>query len=138
MNKESRRCLGCHALCAECVEVCPNRANTMIRVANGFRDEWQILHLDALCNECGNCATFCPWDGKPYGTSSLSLQPLRNYKRSTNPGFFLSSGRGLLRLGPSVREFVLDAGGNVPGDIGDESVRAVMQTVVKTHPYLFA
>ncbi|HUI72905.1 MAG TPA: putative selenate reductase subunit YgfK, partial [Spirochaetia bacterium] len=53
LDRESRRCLGCRALCTKCVEVCPNRANTMIRVANGFRDEWQILHLDAFCNECG-------------------------------------------------------------------------------------
>ena len=138
MDKESRRCLGCRALCTKCVEVCPNRANTMIRVANGFRDEWQILHLDALCNECGNCATFCPWDGKPYRDKLTIFATAEELQKSTNPGFFLSSGRGLLRLGPSVREFVLDAGGNVPGDIGDESVRAVMQTVVKTHPYLFA
>jgi len=119
------------------VEVCPNRANTMIRVANGFRDEWQILHLDALCNECGNCATFCPWDGKPYRDKLTIFATAEELLKSTNPGFFLSSGRGLLRLGPSVREFALDDGGNVPGDI-DESVRAVMQTVVKTHPYLFA
>jgi putative selenate reductase len=26
----------------------------------------QILHVDDLCNECGNCATFCVHQGKPY------------------------------------------------------------------------
>ena len=26
----------------------------------------QIVHIDDLCNECGNCATFCPTSGRPY------------------------------------------------------------------------
>ncbi len=125
-------------MCTKCVEVCPNRANTMIRVANGFRDEWQISHLDAFCNECGNCATFCPWDGKPYRDKLTIFASEEDLRNSTNPGFFLSGGKGLLRLGSSVRGFTLDEAGNVPADIGDESVKAVMQTVVRSHPYLFA
>ena len=26
----------------------------------------QVLHVDDFCNECGNCATFCTHQGKPY------------------------------------------------------------------------
>jgi putative selenate reductase len=26
----------------------------------------QIVHVDDFCNECGNCATFCVHQGKPY------------------------------------------------------------------------
>ena len=137
-DTESRRCLGCRALCTKCVEVCPNRANTMIRVTNGFRDEWQILHIDAFCNECGNCATFCPWDGRPYRDKLTIFASAEDLRTSTNPGFFLNASHGLLRMGGVVREFALDGAGNVPADIGDESVRSVMQTVVKSHPYLFA
>jgi putative selenate reductase len=137
LDRESRRCLGCRALCTKCVEVCPNRANTMVRVANGFRDEWQILHLDAFCNECGNCATFCPWDGRPYRDKLTIFASAEDFQNSTNPGFFLSGGKGILRLGLSVREFALDEAGNVPADMEDESVKAVMQTVLKSHPYLF-
>lgn len=33
---------------------------------SGFQNRFQTLHLDAYCNECGNCAQFCPWNGKPY------------------------------------------------------------------------
>jgi putative selenate reductase len=137
-DKESRRCLGCRALCTKCVEVCPNRANTMIRVANGFRDEWQVLHIDAFCNECGNCATFCPWDGRPYRDKITIFASAEDLRESSNPGFFLNGAKGLLRVGGVVREFALDEAGNVPADIGEESVRSVMQTVVKSHPYLFA
>ncbi|HVO38228.1 MAG TPA: putative selenate reductase subunit YgfK [Spirochaetia bacterium] len=136
-ERESRRCLGCRALCMKCVEVCPNRANTMVRAANGFRDEWQIVHLDAFCNECGNCATFCPWDGRPYRDKLTIFAGAEDFHKSENPGFFLSGGKGLLRLGLAVRQFALDDAGNVPADIGDESVRSLMQTVVKHHSHLF-
>ena len=66
-DQEFQRCLECNSVCNKCVEVCPNRANIALRVeAAGLRNYYQIIHLDAYCNECGNCATFCPWDGKPY------------------------------------------------------------------------
>jgi putative selenate reductase len=26
----------------------------------------EILHVDRMCNECGNCAIFCPYDSAPY------------------------------------------------------------------------
>ncbi|HAF70964.1 MAG: Selenate reductase YgfK [Acetothermia bacterium 64_32] len=86
---EAARCLQCSALCDKCVEVCPNRANLhyfvspvdwqlpRLKVKDGglevagwesFRvaQARQILHIDDLCNECGNCATFCVHQGKPY------------------------------------------------------------------------
>jgi putative selenate reductase len=86
---EASRCLQCQLLCDKCVEVCPNRANLAIRVdpyegelprftPDGNRwveqgtervriaQSRQILHIDELCNECGNCATFCVHDGHPY------------------------------------------------------------------------
>ena len=52
-------CLACRA----CVTVCPNRANVLIDVP-GFKRK-QILHIDGMCNECGNCAVFCPYEGRP-------------------------------------------------------------------------
>ena len=64
-NNESNRCLECNLICNKCVEVCPNRANIQIYDDN-FRDKNQILHLDYLCNECGNCETFCLDIGAPF------------------------------------------------------------------------
>jgi len=86
---EAERCLQCHLLCDKCVDVCPNRANIGIRImpferelplfeiANGslqtagsehvrISQSRQIVHIDELCNECGNCATFCVHQGRPY------------------------------------------------------------------------
>jgi putative selenate reductase len=88
-RKEAARCLQCRTICDKCVEVCPNRANLPYFVRTGrFRVPvvaWadgvlrvvaeeelsvgqtrQILHLHDLCNSCGNCATFCVHEGKPY------------------------------------------------------------------------
>jgi len=88
-RREAARCLQCSSICDKCVEVCPNRANytyltspaqwmlpqlacqdgglkvvgsESFAVAQGR----QILHVDDFCNECGNCATFCVHQGKPY------------------------------------------------------------------------
>ncbi|MFC2083157.1 putative selenate reductase subunit YgfK [Candidatus Bipolaricaulota bacterium] len=87
---EAERCLQCQLLCDKCVDVCPNRANIGIRVTPFARElpryefidgqfklagmeavrihqSRQILHIDDLCNECGNCTTFCVHQGRPYG-----------------------------------------------------------------------
>jgi putative selenate reductase len=86
---EAARCLQCSTLCDKCVEVCPNRANYVYAIEPvqwslptiAYREGQlvvageepfaiaqtrQIVHLDDLCNECGNCATFCVHQGKPY------------------------------------------------------------------------
>ncbi|MCR4405706.1 MAG: putative selenate reductase subunit YgfK [Anaerolineae bacterium] len=88
-RREAARCLQCSALCDKCVEVCPNRANyaffvtpvtyTLPRLVcrqgkietEGqevfhVTQSRQIIHVDDFCNECGNCATFCVHQGKPY------------------------------------------------------------------------
>jgi putative selenate reductase len=86
---EALRCLQCSAFCDKCVEVCPNRANytytvsplridlPLLKCEDGelvatgqevfaIEQTRQIIHVDDFCNECGNCATFCVHQGKPY------------------------------------------------------------------------
>lgn len=58
-HAEKMRCLGCATVCETCCEVCPNRANVAIKVPG--KRERQIVHVDGMCNECGNCAVFCPY-----------------------------------------------------------------------------
>jgi len=88
-STEAARCMQCSTFCDKCVEVCPNRANYPVTVSpvdlalpvlscrsgrlevtgtETLRIEQtrQIIHVDDLCNECGNCATFCVHAGKPY------------------------------------------------------------------------
>lgn len=63
-NAAANRCLSCNLVCNKCIEVCPNIANVAIKV-DGLRDVNQILHIEGLCNECGNCLVFCPYSSDP-------------------------------------------------------------------------
>ncbi len=86
---EASRCLQCDLMCNICTTVCPNRANmavpTMpmeypmqrVEMCDGqievrtlgmadMRQAYQVINIADYCNECGNCATFCPTSGAPY------------------------------------------------------------------------
>lgn len=86
---EAARCLRCDRFCSLCTSVCPNQAFITYEV-QPFAAElasWtvqggqlvadkpvrfaviqasQTAVLTDFCNECGNCATFCPTAGAPY------------------------------------------------------------------------
>lgn len=55
---------GCVA-CNLCVTVCPNDAFFAAPTPEGIEGRHQYLVLAELCNECGNCLTFCPERGDP-------------------------------------------------------------------------
>ena len=96
------RCLGCPTLCGACADVCPNRANAVIHVPG--KCQAQILHVDGMCNECGNCAVFCPYDGKPYRDKFTLFWNEEDFVRSENEGFLLmGEDRVMLRLDGTVR-----------------------------------
>lgn len=62
---EASRCLDCHTYCSICVGVCPNLA--LFTYQTDQRNQaYQVAVLADLCNECGNCTTFCPTSGAPY------------------------------------------------------------------------
>jgi putative selenate reductase len=62
---EAARCLQCHRFCSICVGVCPNLALFTYRT-DQCEQPYQVAVLADLCNECGNCTTFCPTSGAPY------------------------------------------------------------------------
>ncbi len=112
---EAERCLGCNAICEKCVEVCPNRANIYfdtepitavlddLAYQNGLKklkklkngtifqisQHRQILHLNALCNECGNCETFCPYNGAPYKDKLTMFFNKDEFQHNDKTGFLL-------------------------------------------------
>ena len=106
--KEASRCLGCNFICDKCVEVCPNRANISISslaIGEGFENRSQILHIDSLCNECGNCETFCPYSvGSPYKTKTTLFWSEKELLESSNDGFYVEAGkRGATHFTATVR-----------------------------------
>ncbi|MGE5353440.1 MAG: putative selenate reductase subunit YgfK [Acidobacteriota bacterium] len=90
-QEKAGRCLNCNLLCGICVEVCPNRANVLISTEDCdlFIDRYQILHIDSLCNSCGNCETFCPHEGAPYKDKLTLFYDEKSFNESKNNGFFI-------------------------------------------------
>ena len=98
---EHERCLECRISCCNCVDVCPNRANVMVNVPGYLMP--QIIHVDTICNECGNCNTFCPWKGAPYRDKFTYFTSPESFKNSMNSGFLpLSGGMYRIRLNGSI------------------------------------
>ena len=112
-RKEAARCLQCDVICNVCVSVCPNLANFGYEIEpvryslekavlqddgtiafakdRDFRvdQQYQILNIRDLCNECGNCTTFCPSGGRPFTDKPgvcLSVESLND----EGTGYFLS------------------------------------------------
>ncbi|MGN8875958.1 putative selenate reductase subunit YgfK [Pseudoflavonifractor sp. HCP28S3_F10] len=101
---EDSRCLGCATVCETCTEVCPNRANVAVWVP-GKRMR-QIVHVDGMCNECGNCATFCPYDSRPYKDKFTLFWSVEDFNNSENEGFLqLHDSLTRVRLAGQVKDY---------------------------------
>lgn len=112
---ELDRCLECNFVCNKCVDVCPNRANIAIPTPNGGgRHPYQIVHIDAYCNECGNCGHFCPWEGRPYTDKPTIFSTHEDFEASANPGWLLSGNVVRVRFGGIEGELPLVDGALAP------------------------
>ena len=115
-KREGDRCLVCNTVCQVCADVCPNRANVVIALPDGRR---QILHVDRMCNECGNCAVFCPYDSAPYKEKFTLFHDRAGFDESPdNQGFLpLGDSKVLVRLDGKVEEIDLDETNDLPAQI---------------------
>lgn len=114
---EASRCLLCDEVCNVCTTVCPNTAfqsyqtipqdypvwkiisdNGKVVVSKtddfSIEQKQQILHLADWCNECGNCATFCPTAGKPY-QDKPHLYFIRESYEANRDGYFWNREEGI-------------------------------------------
>jgi putative selenate reductase len=110
---EAQRCLQCAAVCDKCVEVCPNRANIsyavepvhwqlpLLACQDGqpkvvglepfvLEQVRQVLHIDDLCNECGNCATFCVHHGRPFADKPRLFLEEATFCRQESNAFYIA------------------------------------------------
>lgn len=141
---ETERCLECNFLCNKCVEVCPNRANIEIVVESSLlRDQNQILHLDALCNECGNCATFCPYQGgAPYQDKFTLFWDEEAFLDSDNEGYLpLADGAVRIRYQGEIHDLNYGNGHLAAPDsfLEDDQLKGIfelMLTVRDRYAYL--
>lgn len=107
-GKEANRCLECNHICENCVDVCPNRANVSVKVPGSRMPA--IVHVDYMCNECGNCKSFCPYDSAPYKEKFTLFANEEDFANSENDGFVILDSKTLrtrVRVSGSVTEEVL-------------------------------
>ena len=127
------RCLSCNSYCENCVEVCPNRANISLVVPGMERH--QIIHVDYMCNECGNCRSFCPWDSAPYLDKFTLFASAGDMENSTNQGFAVTDReKGICRVRLQGR--MLDYQMGEKSQEIPESLCRVMDTVIRDYDYL--
>lgn len=132
-KNESERCLECSTVCENCVDVCPNRANIAINVPG--KTMIQIVHVDKMCNECGNCEVFCPYDSAPYKDKFTLFGTEADFYDSKNEGFVVINKETKickLRLEDKVSTININNDKcAIPKDIEN-----IIWTVIKDYSYL--
>ena len=131
-NCTKTRCLGCGSVCEVCCDVCPNRANVAIKVPGLAKH--QVVHVDGMCNECGNCAVFCPYqEGRPYKDKLTLFWSEEDMENSENEGFLaVDEDHFKVRVAGTVRTVSVDAvNTGLP-----EAVRLTIRAVRDNYSYL--
>ena len=128
---DGERCLQCSTVCENCVDSCPNRANVVIKMADGSHE---IVHVDKMCNECGNCTQFCPYASEPCHDKFTLFQTKEDMDESENYGvLFEDDDMVRLRYEDGVKEYDLASCDN---DLPVE-LEALILTVRDKYSYLY-
>ena len=138
----ANRCLSCNIVCNKCIEVCPNIANFPIKV-EGFRDPNQILHIEGLCNECGNCEVFCPYDSDPAKDKFTLFWTVDEFEKGEHEGYVYVTETTLkMRHREDIYDLVLENGVASFADAsfqGSEEMQGLLKmisTVETEYPYI--
>jgi putative selenate reductase len=90
--------------CNLCVTVCPNDA--MLHLTSpegaGFGEKWQYFCLAELCNDCGNCTTFCPERGDPSQVKPRLFLDPEGFRSQHGQGYLITAVAGSLRVEASA------------------------------------
>ena len=125
---DAARCLNCDVVCEVCCEVCPNRAYVGIMVSG----RPQIVHVDGMCNECGNCGFFCPHTGLPYKDKFTIFWSEEGFHDSTNKGvLFIDDNTVLIRDESGAEYSCTIDGARLPEDYA-----AIIKAIQKDCGYL--
>ena len=129
--REGERCLQCRTVCENCVDSCPNRANVSVTMPDGRR---QVIHVDRMCNECGNCTQFCPYASEPCHDKFTLFQTAEDMDDSHNAGvLFLGGDRVRVRTAGEPKEYDLGAKNALPAEL-----ETLLLVIRDKYSYLFA
>ena len=94
----------------------------------------QILHVDKMCNECGNCTQFCPYHSEPCHDKFTLFQTAEDMADSHNTGvLFLGGDRVKVRTFGEPKEYDLSGRNDLPAEL-----EKLIVTVRDRYAYLFA
>ncbi|MEG0792225.1 MAG: NAD(P)-binding protein [Lachnospiraceae bacterium] len=127
------RCLHCADICEVCAEVCPNRANIVIAVPG--MEQHQIIHVDRMCNGCGNCKSFCPYEGAPYLDKFTLFDCEEDMNQSENDGFMIHNWNSQSYKVRYHKETMLWSKKEIEENLPKE-IAAVIDIVSTTYSYL--
>ena len=119
----------CLKSCGICVDVCPNRANMKVAVKE-LTANYQIVHIENACNECGNCHMFCPKGGFPYLKKTTVYEDLQEYKNSSNTGV-LRIGEDKFLLREDGKEYIYIADSKE----GKSKLEITVERIFKDYSY---
>ncbi len=105
---------GCVA-CNLCITVCPNDAFFSIPSLDGQAGRQQYLVWSELCNECGNCMTFCPEDGDPAMVKPRLYTDRDTFAGRSGQGFLLTADGLEAREGSETDATIVEALLSKPG-----------------------
>ena len=131
--KQGERCLECATICAASTSAPTGPMSRCIWVALPMS---QIVHVDGMCSECGNCAAFCPYDSASYREKFTLFWSKEDFENSQNGGFLCLDGvKGLfrVRLDGQVADYVVAQ----PGCGLPEELRRLIATCYMEYLYLF-
>lgn len=127
-SSDAARCLSCDMVCEICCEVCPNRANVSI-MAGG---KLQVIHIDGMCNDCGNCGIFCPHTGLPYKDKFTVFWSEEGFRDSTNKGVLFADDKRMRIRDENGAEFTC-----AMGDVRlSAQYKAVISSIKENYGYL--
>ena len=120
-------------VCGNCADVCPNRANVLIEVPE--MELLQIIHVDYMCNECGNCRSFCQYAGAPYKDKFTLFANEEDMKDSINNGFTVLDAKNKeIKIRIGEKEEVVRA--DQPSGILNKGLAQLICTVIDQYAYL--
>ena len=133
-EREGVRCLSCSRICQLCVDVCPNRANIVLEVGDNLHHQYEILHIDGMCNECGNCGVFCPHVGNPYKDKVTLFWSEEALLDSENIGFYLKDKETGAFIVRNEERKILK--GSLQENLLSKEMKTIIYKVLKEVPYI--
>ena len=95
----------------------------------------QIIHVDYMCNECGNCKSFCPYSSAPYLDKFTLFANENHMNDSKNDGFCVldkEQKKCKVRLSGKETECICTDNSS---DVF-EGIRKLMEAVIDSYSYL--